>query len=222
MKQLVLSITAATLLALETSAAQPVVKAIVPEKGAAGFGQLVTIQGFGLDLSSNPVLTFLPALGGAAIQCSFNIPSASNTNELYIRLAINGQCSLPVGSYIMNLQTSQGSSNPYAFDVTLNPATPIVKSIFGATGTPITQAKVGDSIVVYGYGIDATSAKVILSQGATTFTVNGAGTIGTNGIGARVNIPAGLSPGTVLVQLGTNVGPLGNSPSNALKLTIVP
>ena len=222
MKLFVLSIAAATLLAFETQAAQPVVKAIVPEKGAAGFGQLVTIQGFGLDLADNPVITFQPALGGAAINCSFKIPTASNTNELYIRLAINGQCSLPVGSYIMNIQTNQGFTNPYAFDVTLNPATPIVKSIFGATGAPITQARVGDSITVHGYGIDATNAKVIFSQGAATFTVNAAGVVGSNGVGAKVNVPAGLSPGTVLVQLGTNIGSSGNSPSNALKLTILP
>ena len=222
MKLSILPISAATLLALEAYAAQPVVKAIFPEKGAAGFGQLVTIQGFGLDLSDNPLITFQPALGGAAIHCSFNIPGASNTNELYIRLTIVNQCSLPVGSYIMNIQTNQGSTNPYAFDVVLNPATPIVKSIFSAAGAPITNAKVGDSITVYGYGIDVINAKVIFSQGTTTFTVNAAGIIGTSGVGAKVNVPAGLSPGAVLVQLGTNIGSSGNSPSNALKLTIIP
>ena len=87
---------------------------------------------------------------------------------------------------------------------------------------PLSRKRVGDSITVYVYGIDATNAKVIFSQGAATFTVNAAGIVGNNGVGAKVSVPAGLSPGTVLVQLGTNIGSSGNSPSNALKLTIIP
>ena len=131
-------ITAAVFAVSFASAQGPVIKAIVPQSAAAGFGQLVTLQGFGLDLINNPVINFQPVLGGATIHCSFNIPVASNTNELYIRRASNSpSCVVPVDNY-------------------------------------------------------------------------------------NVVIPAGFSPGTVLVQLKTSIGVATSRPSNALKLQIVP
>ena len=194
---------------------------MVPETGAAGVGQLVTVQGFGLALTENPVASFQPALGGATIQCSFNFPGVSTDNELYLRLTASG-CTLPVGSYLLSIKTNQGIASPYSFDVKLNPATPIVRFIGNIQGSPITAARTGDTIVVYGYGIDAVNAKVVLGQGANTQTVSAGGIGGPLGMGAKIVIPAGFTPGTLLVQLQAHVGPSGSSPSNALKLTLVP
>jgi hypothetical protein len=222
MKLFLSSIAAALVAASFASAQQPVIKAVVPETAAAGSGQLVTVQGFGLQLANNPVAKFQPALGGATITCSFNIPVVSNANELYLRLSVVNNCQLPVGSYIMRVESSQGASPGYAFDVKLNPATPIVRSITNPSLLPITQAKAGDSIIVFGYGIDLTGAKVVFSQGFSSVTVNATGIAAASGVGAKVTVPAGFTNGTVLVQLEARVGPLTNSPSNAQKLQIVP
>jgi len=57
-----------------TTSAQPVIRNIVPTTGTAGFGQLITIQGFGLNAANNPVVNFQPQAGGATLHCSFNMP----------------------------------------------------------------------------------------------------------------------------------------------------
>lgn len=222
MKRFTLSF-AVLCLAGSIASAQPLIRKVIPESAAAGFGQLVTIQGFGLALSGGPVVHFQPVLGGATINCSFNLPFASTDNELYIRLAVNAGCTLPVGTYLMSVQTSQGTSPNFSFTVTVNVASPMARFIQNAAGAQITQAKTGDSIRVFGYGIDSTNAKVVFSQGGNSVAVNAVGNIGLPGVGAVATIPAGFTPGTVLVQLRALIGISNGSPdSNALKLTLVP
>jgi IPT/TIG domain len=216
---------AIALLAISSVSAQPVIRKVIPESAAAGLGQLITVQGFGLALALNPVVNFQPTAGGATIHCSFPIPAASNDNELYLRLVVTGtgSCQLPVGSYLMSIQTSQGTSQTHSFAVTVNLASPMERFIQSSAGTQITQAKSGDLIRVFGYGIDLANAKVVFSQGANVVIVNGTGNVGLAGVAAAATIPAGFTPGPILVQLRGVIGTTNGSPdSNALKLTLVP
>src|SRR5262245_41265312 len=63
----VLMLTAAAAQAAEP----PVIRAMIPENGAASFGQMITIQGFGLAPSNRPTVIFTPALEGDDITCNF-------------------------------------------------------------------------------------------------------------------------------------------------------
>ena len=212
----------ATALCLTTNA-QPVIRNIVPTTGTAGFGQLITIQGFGLNVANNPVVNFQPQAGGATLHCSFNMPVPNNDNELYFRLAVGGAnpCVLPTGGYLLTVTTNQGTSTPFFYSVTSSVGTPLVTSVLSSlTSTAITSFRVGDSVIVTGFGIDSILAKVVFRQGATRIAVNGTGLAGFS-MGAKVTVPAGLLPGTVLVQLEATVGGVSNlKPSNSLKLTV--
>ncbi len=208
-----------------TTNAQPVIRNIVPTTGTAGFGQLITIQGFGLNAANNPVVNFQPQAGGATLHCSFNMPVPNSDNELYFRLAVTGanSCVLPAGGYLLTITTNQGTSSPFFYSVTSSVGTPLVTAAFSSlTAAPITSFRVGDSIIITGFGIDTMLAKVVFRQGATRVAVNATGVAGF-AVGARVTVPAGLLPGTVLVQLETTVGGVSNlKPSNSLKLTVNP
>ncbi len=208
-----------------TTNAQPVIRNIVPTTGTAGFGQLITIQGFGLKLANNPVVNFQPQAGGATLHCSSNMPVPNNDNELYLRLAANtpSSCVLPTGGYVLTITTSQGTSSPFFYNVTSSVGTPLVTGAFlSLTAAPITSFRVGDSIIIAGFGIDTVFAKVVFRQGATRIAVNATGVAGFI-LGAKATVPAGLLPGTVLVQLETSVGGVSNlNPSNSLKLTVNP
>ncbi len=218
-----------TLLTLSLSAlvmAQPVINNIVPVNGAAGPGQSVTMQGFGLAPANNPVLTFQPRFGGAVPTCFAGY--SFTDNELYINLFLSTPtvpCLMPSGSYFVTVTTNQGTSAPFPFTVTDTVGVPLVRTILRNVGgffQVVTQARGGDQIVVHGDGIQG-GAKVVFSQGASRIVLDGQGAYSaTLGPAAIVAVPFGFNPGTVLVGLEAHIGTKHNIPSNSLKIQIIP
>ncbi len=219
-----------TLLTLSLSAvaiAQPVINNIVPTSAAAGPGQTITMQGFGLAPANNPVLTFQPLSGGAAPTCFTS--SSFTDNELYFNLNVSTPtvpCLVPSGSYFVTVTTAQGTSAPFPFTVTDTVGVPLVKTILRNVGgfpQVVTQARGADQIIVYGDGISGVGAKVVFSQGARRIVVAALGAYSaTLGPAAIVSVPLGFNPGTVLVGLEAHIGTNHNIPSNSLKIQIIP
>ncbi len=226
------------ILSSQPAAAQPgppIIRSIVPENGAAGFGQLITIQGSDVFVLGSTTVTFTPK-GGAPSSCVFVFPSPSNSNEFYVRLGVFSAevppppgCTIPSeiepGKYKVTVTTSTGVSNKFGFQVNEKPGTPIPRKLIGfVAGLPtITSAKVGSQIGIVAYGTEGL-VRAVFSQGSNQFLAVSLGAIsGPNlGLASKITVPLGLSPGPTLVQVRTRVNGVKSDLSFALKLTIVP
>lgn len=217
-------------------AGQPIITTIVPDSAAAGFGQLVTIQGFNLLVPGSTTVTLTPQGGGPSITCAFVFVSPSSANEIYVRFHIafgfpGGPCTVSPGKYEISVTTTAGVSNPVKFQIKGKPATPVPRRLcnFSLPGCPtITSASVGSQIGIPAYGTDTVLATAVFVQGSTEIPVllNFGADSPALGEVSVFTVPSGLSPGTALVRLRTAVStgapPIPSDLSHALVLVVTP
>lgn len=115
----------------------PIIVAITPNQAAAGFGQLVAIQGFNLFDPFNPSLTKVVFTQGSTSANAFLFAAVpSNANEIFVRLPMAGVLTPGVATTV-TVQTSDDNlvSNAVQFTVKDKPSRPIPRRLaaFGAT-----------------------------------------------------------------------------------------
>lgn len=213
------------------AAQAPIIRTIVPGDGAAGLGQLITIQGFNLG-PAGATVTFTANDGGAPSSCVFIFPFLSTSNELYVRLGVLDPpappgcavpSTIPIGKYKVTVTTAAGTSNEVGFQVKAKPHAPILLNLVGplSIGCPDGVNQIGVRV----YGTDAPLIAGVISavftQGGVEFNVGVSCTFtGASGLENRFILPAGLAPGTsTLIQLRSVVNGVASDLSYALRFT---
>jgi hypothetical protein len=202
----------------------PIIVAITPGEGAAGFGQLVTIQGFNIYNPLNPTLTQVTFTQGGITANAFVFSSPSNPNEVYVRLPFTltpGRARVRVTTLDDNL-----TSNAVRFRVRAKPGTPIPRKIIRLefpSNPTITSAAPGDQIGIQAYGTDTALVTAIFRQGATELIAPlDFGADGRDIGEVSVFTVPGLSPGPAIVQIRVTVNGANSDLSFPLLLTITP
>lgn len=200
----------------------PRIRNLVPTQAAAGFGQLVTIQGFNIFSTATPTVTRVRITQGAIASDAFVFQAPSNPNEVYVRLPNN----LVPGNAFLTVRTTDDNlvSAPFQFRVTNTPGTPIIRNIVSATaGFPvITTAQRGSNIGIRAYGTDTSGATAISTQAPGQIAVTSVNTFSSPTIGlvSVFTVPTTLTPGIALVQLRVQVDGLNSSLSFSMLLNI--
>lgn len=203
---------------------EPAIRSIVPGEGAAGFGQLVTIQGFNLFDPNLPHLTEVTFTNGATTTKAFVFEAPSTRNEVYVRIP-----ALPADvTYQVRVRTLDDNlvSAPFGFRVKSTPGVPVPRRIVdpGNGFAPITTAKRGQIIGVQAYGTDtagATAEFKPIGFAAVSDTAMQTFSSGTIGLVSQFTVPTGLPNGPLLVQLRVRVNGVDSDLSLALRLTII-
>lgn len=201
---------------------QPVIVKLATSNPAAGYGQLVTIQGLNLYDPSRPTLTQVSVTQANLTAPLVVFESPSNPNEVYVRLPI-----LLAEPATLSLKTTDDNlvSAPYQFMVAAAPATPVARNLvaFEAGFPVITSAARGATIGVQAYGTDTSLATAIFTQGnAPPIFVPLQSTSGDaeKGVINWFTVPSTLAPGKVIVQVRVTVNGLDSDTSTAKVLNI--
>jgi len=200
----------------------PRIRNLVPAQAAAGFGQMVTIQGFDIFSTATPAVTRVRVTQGGVASDAFVFQAPSNPNEVYVRLPNNlvpGNASLTVRTTDDNLVSA-----PFQFSVTNTPARPIMRDIVSATAGfgVITTAPRGSNIGIRAYGTDTVGATAIFTQATGEIAVNSVNTFTspTIGVVSVFTVPTTLTPGIALVQLRVRVDGVNSNASFSMLLNI--
>jgi hypothetical protein len=200
----------------------PVIRQMTPNVGAAGYGQLVTVQGANLYKRLNPLLTQVTCVQGSMSGTAFVFPSPSKENEIFIRLPFTltpGLAAVTVTTLDDNLV-----SNVVMFRVRSRPGTPIPRRLVALGGAfpTITSAARGMLIGISAYGTDTVGVTVIFIQEAREISVRVRNSWSGSGIGivSEVKVPAKLEPGPVSVRLQVTVNGVTSERSLPLSLTV--
>lgn len=201
---------------------QPRIRNLVTAQAAAGFGQLVTIQGFNIFSTATPGVTRVRITQGAVASDAFVFQAPSNPNEVYVRLPNN----LVPGNAFLTVRTTDDNlvSAPFPFRVSNTPGTPIMRDIVSvaAGNAVITSAQRGSNIGIRAYGTDTAGATAIFTQAAGQITVTSVNTFSspTIGVVSAFTVPTTLTPGIALVQLRVRVDGVDSNSSFSMLLII--
>lgn len=203
----------------------PVIQSIVPGNApSAGYGQMITIQGFNL-IQGNFDDTTVTFTKGKRRACSnvFLFEGPSTANELYVRIYNpGGPCDIRNGKYNVTVTTlAGGTSNPWGFQVKPKPQAPIPRKVLLA-GDPDCPGSDDYDICVQAYGTDTSGITAVFSQNDTEVSAPPVTTItgGTLGLIHGFKLPELTSGETALVKLRTTVGAVDSDLSFALLFTV--
>jgi hypothetical protein len=204
----------------------PMIQAIVPEKGsAAGYGQMITIQGSNLIQLGNFAETTVTFTNNKGDVCSdvFLFQGPSTVNELYVRiLQPGGPCDIGKGKYQVTVSTPDGTSNPWEFQVKKKPEAPILRKVSfpGDTDCPADSSTY--DICVQAYGTDTSNITAVFRQNGMKVLAPLISTISsaTLGLTHGFKLPELTSGENALVQLGTTVNGVDSKLSLPLLFTV--
>jgi hypothetical protein len=203
----------------------PVIQAIVPETTtSAGYGQMITIQGFNLIqdyISDNTTVTFTKKPMKKGCNDVFLFQPPSTANELYVRIFNpGGLCDIGNGKYKVTVTTPAGTSNPWEFQVKTKPEAPIPRKVSFA-GDPNCPLSTDYDICVQAYGTDTASITAVFSQNGKVVSAPLIITFSSHPLGLThgFKLPALTSGETALVQLRTTVDGIDSDLSFALLFT---
>jgi hypothetical protein len=203
----------------------PVIQAILPKTtSSAGYGQMITIQGFNLIqdyIFDNTTVTFTkkPMKKGCSDVFLFHPPSTAN--ELYIRIFNpGGLCDIGNGKYTVTVTTPAGTSNPWEFQVKKMPEAPIPRKV-SFPGDPNCPLSTDYDICVQAYGTDTASITAVFSQNGKEGSAPLIITFSSyaQGLTHGFKLPVLTSGETALVQLRTTVDGVDSDLSFALLFT---
>ncbi len=207
-------------------AQEPVIQAILPENGAAaGYGQMITIQGFNLIQLGNFAGTTVAFTNKKGDVCSdvFLYQAPSTANELYVRI-LNpaGPCDIGKGKYKVTVSTPDGTSDPWDFQVKKKPEAPILRKVLfpGDLGCPADSSDY--DICVQAYGTDTSHITAVFRQDRMKISAPLITTIASPAMGLThgFKLPELTSGETALVQLGTTVNEVDSKLSAPLLFTV--
>ena len=193
---------------------------VTPPSVAAGFGQLVAIDGVNFTSSTSAIFSDGVTAGSGSV-----VTAASTATRLYVRLPFVGDgrtlTNLRLGSISFSLKAGSTTIQRGTLILSSVPGTPVISAIYslttapstndrcgsGLSGSPINSVPASRAIAVSALGVDTVGAGLRWVQGATTLYTDStcAFTTSALGVGPVFSAPPALQSGRVDVSIRTTV-----------------